>query len=72
MTLDGHPLYYFAADETADDVNGQGVGDVWYVVSPEGEASRASNLVRSAGHPSGSEGRRRILPSSTWKVGGDA
>jgi predicted lipoprotein with Yx(FWY)xxD motif len=38
VTLDGHPLYYFAADETADDVNGQGVGDVWYVVSPDGEA----------------------------------
>ena len=41
VTLDGHPLYYFAADETADDVNGQGVGDVWYVVSPEGEAITA-------------------------------
>ncbi len=38
VTLDGHPLYYFASDETADDVNGQGVSDVWYVVSPEGEA----------------------------------
>jgi predicted lipoprotein with Yx(FWY)xxD motif len=37
VTLDGHPLYYFGGDETADDVNGQGVGDVWYVVSPEGE-----------------------------------
>ena len=41
VTLDGHPLYYFASDETADDVNGQGVGDVWYVVSPEGEAIQA-------------------------------
>jgi predicted lipoprotein with Yx(FWY)xxD motif len=41
VTLDGHPLYYFASDETADDVNGQGVGDVWYVVSPEGEAITA-------------------------------
>jgi predicted lipoprotein with Yx(FWY)xxD motif len=41
VTLDGHPLYYFAADETADDVNGQGVGDVWFVVSPEGEAIQA-------------------------------
>lgn len=41
VTLDGHPLYYFAADETADDVNGQGVSDVWYVVSPEGEAITA-------------------------------
>ena len=38
VTLDGHPLYYFASDETADDINGQGVGEVWYVVSPEGEA----------------------------------
>jgi predicted lipoprotein with Yx(FWY)xxD motif len=41
VTLDGHPLYYFAGDETADDVNGQGVSDVWYVVSPEGEAITA-------------------------------
>jgi predicted lipoprotein with Yx(FWY)xxD motif len=38
VTLDGHPLYYFASDETPDDVNGQGVGDVWFVVSPSGEA----------------------------------
>ncbi|MGH2641347.1 MAG: COG4315 family predicted lipoprotein [Actinomycetota bacterium] len=38
VTLDGHPLYYFAADETPDDINGQDVGDVWYVVSPAGEA----------------------------------
>jgi predicted lipoprotein with Yx(FWY)xxD motif len=38
VTLDGHPLYFFAGDQTADDVNGQGVGDVWYVVSPSGEA----------------------------------
>ena len=38
VTIDGHPLYLFAGDETADDTNGQGVGDVWYVVSPEGEA----------------------------------
>jgi predicted lipoprotein with Yx(FWY)xxD motif len=41
VTLDGHPLYYFAADETPDDMNGQGVGDVWYVVSPEGQAIEA-------------------------------
>ena len=41
VTLDGHPLYYFASDATADDINGQGVGDVWFVVSPEGEAIQA-------------------------------
>jgi predicted lipoprotein with Yx(FWY)xxD motif len=32
------PLYYFANDAAAGDTNGQGVGDVWYVVSPTGEA----------------------------------
>jgi predicted lipoprotein with Yx(FWY)xxD motif len=37
VTLDGNPLYHFSADETAGDTNGQGVGDVWYVVSPAGE-----------------------------------
>ena len=31
------PLYYFANDAAAGDVNGQGQGDVWYVVSPTGE-----------------------------------
>ena len=31
------PLYYFANDAAAGDLNGQGVGDVWYVVSPAGE-----------------------------------
>ena len=31
------PLYYFAADAAPGDVNGQGQGDVWYVVSPTGE-----------------------------------
>jgi predicted lipoprotein with Yx(FWY)xxD motif len=33
-----HPLYFFANDAAAGDVNGQGVGGVWYVVSPAGEA----------------------------------
>ena len=31
------PLYYFANDAAPGDVNGQGVGDVWYAVSPAGE-----------------------------------
>lgn len=30
------PLYYYAQDQSAGDVNGQGVGDVWYVVGPDG------------------------------------
>src|SRR5690625_774218 len=31
------PLYYFAQDTEPGDVTGQGVNDVWYVLSPDGE-----------------------------------
>jgi len=39
VTYDGHPLYFFAADKKADDVNGQGFvhfGGAWWVVSASG------------------------------------
>jgi predicted lipoprotein with Yx(FWY)xxD motif len=38
VTYNGWPLYYFAADPNPGDINGQGVGDVWFVVDPAGEA----------------------------------
>lgn len=38
VTHNGSPLYYFAPDETPGDTLGQGVGDVWWVVSAGGEA----------------------------------
>ena len=37
-TYNGWPLYYFANDSVAGDTNGQGVGDVWYVVAASGDA----------------------------------
>jgi predicted lipoprotein with Yx(FWY)xxD motif len=36
VTLAGAPLYYFAGDEAAGDVKGQGLNDVWYLASAEG------------------------------------
>ncbi|WP_155850042.1 COG4315 family predicted lipoprotein, partial [Arthrobacter sp. H41] len=36
MTINGMPIYYFDKDLAAGDVNGQGVGEVWYVVAPDG------------------------------------
>jgi predicted lipoprotein with Yx(FWY)xxD motif len=37
VTYNGWPLYYYAEDTASGDVNGQGVGGVWFVVSPTGE-----------------------------------
>jgi predicted lipoprotein with Yx(FWY)xxD motif len=37
VTYDGRPLYHYAGDAKAGDVNGQGVGGVWFTVSPAGE-----------------------------------
>lgn len=38
VTYNGWPLYYYAQDTAPGDANGQGVGSVWYLVSPTGEA----------------------------------
>ena len=36
VTYNGMPLYYFAKDLAAGDTNGQGIGSVWFVISPAG------------------------------------
>ena len=38
VTYNGWPLYYFTSDASPGDVNGQGANDVWFVVSPAGDA----------------------------------
>jgi predicted lipoprotein with Yx(FWY)xxD motif len=36
VTYNGWPLYYYANDKAAGDTNGEGVGSVWYVITPAG------------------------------------
>ncbi len=36
VTYDGHPLYYFAGDKNPGDIKGQGIGNMWHVLSPRG------------------------------------
>jgi len=36
VAVNGMPLYYYAKDKAAGDVTGQAVGDVWWVVAPDG------------------------------------
>jgi predicted lipoprotein with Yx(FWY)xxD motif len=38
VTYNSWPLYYFANDAVPGDVNGQGINEVWYVVSGAGKA----------------------------------
>lgn len=40
VTYDGWPLYHFAADNAPGDTNGQLVGDVWFVIGPDGTPIR--------------------------------
>jgi predicted lipoprotein with Yx(FWY)xxD motif len=37
LTVDGLPLYRFAADNEPGQTNGQGSGGVWFAVTPEGQ-----------------------------------
>jgi predicted lipoprotein with Yx(FWY)xxD motif len=36
VSYNGHLLYTFSADTKPGDANGQGLGNVWYVLSPNG------------------------------------
>jgi predicted lipoprotein with Yx(FWY)xxD motif len=48
VTVGEWPLYYYAGDENAGDVNGQDVGGVWYVVAPDGTAIEATETTTTA------------------------
>jgi predicted lipoprotein with Yx(FWY)xxD motif len=37
LTIDGWPMYRYAKDTKAGDVNGQGVGGTWYASAPDGK-----------------------------------
>ncbi|WP_434620363.1 COG4315 family predicted lipoprotein [Arthrobacter sp. A5] len=36
VTINGLPVYTYAEDSAAGDVKGQGVGGIWWAVTPEG------------------------------------
>ena len=42
VTYNDWPLYTYAGDAAPGDVNGQGVGSAWYVLSPQGEMITAA------------------------------
>jgi predicted lipoprotein with Yx(FWY)xxD motif len=41
LTIAGHPVYTYSGDQAPGDTNGQEIGDVWYVIAPNGNAIEA-------------------------------
>ena len=62
VAYNGIPLYHFAKDTKAGDMNGQGIGDVWYVVTPgmafgqDPEKAEAAAMASPAASPMASPG----------------
>src|SRR5262249_45708851 len=57
VTYAGLPLYLFAGDSKAGDVNGQGVGGIWHAIAPTGvvimKAAKTASTPSTGGTSSG-------------------
>jgi predicted lipoprotein with Yx(FWY)xxD motif len=56
VTLAGSPLYYFAKDTKAGDVNGQAVGGIWWVVGANGKKITTQASSSNSSGTSGTSG----------------
>jgi predicted lipoprotein with Yx(FWY)xxD motif len=66
VTYAGFPMYLYAGDSKAGDVNGQGVGGVWHAIGPTGIVITKSAKSASTSSGSGSS----TSSGSTSKSGG--
>jgi predicted lipoprotein with Yx(FWY)xxD motif len=51
LTMDGRPLYTFAGDRTRGDVRGNGVGNLWWAMTPSGLTATSFPLMPSTYGP---------------------
>ncbi len=58
VTYNGWPVYYYIKDKAAGDLAGQGVGDVWFVLAPDG------SVLKEAPQPSSSAGTTVAMTAS--------
>ncbi|MFJ9021945.1 SCO0930 family lipoprotein [Streptomyces sp. NPDC102259] len=49
LTVAGWPAYYYAKDAKAGDITGQGVGNKWFALTPEGKKAKASGSSSESG-----------------------
>ena len=50
VTAGGWPLYYYSPDESPGDARGQGVGNVWWVLRPDGTPVGREATTTSSGY----------------------
>ena len=51
IVINGRPIYTFAGDQKAGDTNGQGVGGIWYVISPSGVELTPAEIAKAKSAP---------------------
>lgn len=44
LTIGGWPAYYYAKDAKAGDIAGQGVGNKWFALAPDGKKAKVADL----------------------------
>lgn len=74
VTYKGHPLYYFAGDQSAADASGQRLenfGAPWYVLAANGQviktARRSDSTSNSSSGSKPTGGRAPAAPGSAWE-----
>ena len=65
-----HPLYYYAADTTAGDTNGQGTGGIWFALTGDGQLVQASASPSASAAASASESESTSASPSASDSGG--
>jgi predicted lipoprotein with Yx(FWY)xxD motif len=56
LTLNGWPLYRYAGDSAPGQVNGEGIGGVWFAVRPTGAKALLGSSVSSSGSGAATSG----------------
>ena len=76
VTYAGLPLYLFAGDSKAGDVNGQGVGGLWHAIAPSGlvimKAAKAPSTTSGGSSTGGSSSGGGSTTPSTGGGGGSS
>jgi predicted lipoprotein with Yx(FWY)xxD motif len=53
VTIGGWPVYRYAGDTTPGEARGQGTGNVWFAITPQGRKSTAAPANAAGGNPGG-------------------